>query len=267
MASSILNLSIPRLRTSPYQGRMLNHHALKSKTTVKQLNELAASIKSAGLLTPITVRATDDGNYEIIDGHRRVEAYKLLGKGNIPAIIKEGTDRDIQLMSVVANLQRKGLNNLERAIAFEKILSEGLFENKKELSRALGKDETFVGDILNLLKMDSRVITSLSGEKKLTDLRMLRMIRNAEPVDASGKSDKQYKLYLKCVHEKLTRKDLQKLLQKKVVNKASCSLKKTQSGFNIRFSKNATPDQKKKVLSLLESRIKEAITEIGMEIE
>ncbi len=267
MASRILVLPISKLKESPYQGRFLDKTALKDRNKRKRMEGLAASIESTGLLTPITVRATDDGNYEIIDGHRRVEAYRLLHKGNIPAIVKEGTDKDVQLMSVVANLQRAGLSNLEKAVAFEKILSEGLFENKKELSKSIGKDETYVGDILNLLKMDPRIISGLSGEKKLTDLRMLRMIRNAEPVDASGKSDKQYKLYLKCVHENFTRKRLQEFLQKKSITKSSCSVKKAQNGLNIRFSKNTTPVERKKALDIIEARMKEVIKELGIEIE
>lgn len=265
MASRVLNIPLGKLKDSPYQGRLFDKKVIeKSFYTRKKLNELAESIKSAGLMQPITVRIVDDG-YEVIDGHRRIEAYKLLEKGNIQAIVKEGTDKEVQLMSVVANIQRADLSNLERALAFEKILHEGLFTNKKELSKAIGKDETYVGDIINILKMDKRIITDLSKGNRLNDLRMLRMIRNVEDVDENGKSEKQHKLYLKCITQKLTRQQLKASLEKKnsksEVEKVNFTLNESKYGFLVRFNGKVDKKKKQQVKELIEKQIGELLRE------
>ncbi len=213
MAAHILNISIGKLIESPYQGRLLSSESLNNVYIKKQLDELAESIRSTGLMQPITVRVVDD-KYEIIDGHRRVAAYKLLEKGNIPAIIKEGTEREIQIMSLVANIQRSNLSSLEYALAFEKILNDGVFKSKKELSKAIGKDETYVGDVINVLKMDERIINDLAENKTINDVRLLRLIRNAYKVEADGRSTKQYSLYLKCIKDNLTRAQLNRIIKK-----------------------------------------------------
>ncbi len=263
MASQILNISIGKLVESPYQGRLLGKEHYTNVYTKKLLDELAESISNTGLMQPITVRAIDD-KYEIIDGHRRVAAYKLLEKGNIPAIIKEGTEREIQTMSLVANIQRSDLSSLERALAFEKILKSGVFESKKELSKAIGKDETYVGDIMNLLKMDKRIIADLAENNTLNDVRILRMIRNTHKVDKDGISDKQHSLYLKCAKDKLSRAQISKLIktENKPDEMPKFSLSYNNKGFYVKFNNMLPAGKKEKVLSLLEQKVNDILSEI-----
>ena len=267
MANHILNLAIGRLSESPYQGRFFDGTALKNIYTKKQLDELAASIESTGLMQPITVRMVGD-NYEIIDGHRRVEAFKQLGKGNIPAIVKEGTEQEVQVMSLVANIQRSNLSNLERAMAFEKILSNGVFESKKELSTAIGKDRTYVGDILNLLKMDGRIVKDLAENKSISDVRILRMIRNAYKTDNDGKSTKQYALYDKTVKEKLSRTQLARLIKQEKENadieKPSFTINYGSNGFHIKLGGKIASGKKEEIISMLEKKMNEFIEETGL---
>ncbi|MDZ7742461.1 MAG: ParB N-terminal domain-containing protein [Bacteroidota bacterium] len=92
MAARILNIPIYKIVDSPFQGRFFQAKDLKNPHVRKQLEELKRSIENAGLLQPITVRRVKD-KYELIDGHRRLEAYRQLDKGNIPAIIKEADDK------------------------------------------------------------------------------------------------------------------------------------------------------------------------------
>ncbi len=267
MTKHILNLSIGSLTESPYQGRFFDKVALKNIYTKKQLDELAASIESTGLMQPITVRMTGD-NYEIIDGHRRVEAFKQLGKGNIPAIVTEGTEQEVQVMSLVANIQRSNLSNLERAMAFEKILANAVFSNKKELSVAIGKDETYVGDILNLLKMDARIVKDLAENRSISDVRMLRIIRNAHKTGSDGISDKQYELYHKVLRENLSRSQLAALIkqekEKGNLDKAAFSINYGNNGFYVKFGKKLAAGKKAEVTQLLEMKINEILDEMGL---
>lgn len=190
------------------------------------------------------MRPVDD-SYELIDGHRRVEAFRQLSKSTIPAIVQMVSNEQAQVQSIVSNLQRSNLSNLERAIAFEKKLKEGMFSSRKELSKAIGMDETYIGDILNILKMDSRIIENLSSEDSPQDVRLLRMIRNVEKLNDSGPSEKQFKLYNKLNDEKLSRSQLQKEVNliKKPKEKKDLEVKARKDGFTINIFKNMNKEQ------------------------
>lgn len=266
MAKQILNLSLGKIIDSPYQGRILSKEALNNIYTKKQLEELAKSIESVGLMQPITVRQVGD-KYELIDGHRRVAAYKLLRKGNIPSIVKDTEEKNIQIMSLVANIQRSNLSNLERALAFEKILSNGIFKSKKELSIAIGKDETYVGDILNILKMDERIISDLAENNSISDVRLLRIIRNADKVNKEGRSNRQFNLYNKVTHEKLSRNQLSNYIKSIEKLKApeespSYEIKYQRNVFNIKLSQKLKAEKRDKLMKLLENKIEDLLKEL-----
>jgi len=103
-------------------------------------------------MQPIVVRAVEKG-YEIIDGNRRVEAIKRLGRGQITALVKDVSDRDAQIMHVIGNLQRKNLKPIEQALTYQKMLDSGVFKDKRELSRAISKDEIAMREFSHQPKM------------------------------------------------------------------------------------------------------------------
>jgi ParB/RepB/Spo0J family partition protein len=183
------------------------------KVKKSELDELADSIKETGLIQPITVRPLGEG-YEIIDGHRRVGAMKKLGRGQIMATIKDVLEREAQIMHVIGNLQRKNLKPIEQALTCQKMLDTRIFKDKRELSKAIAKDETFVGDLLATLQMDSRIIEDLAKNNLIKDLRILRLIRLSSPVDKNGVSEAQWELYRKVLFSKMGRKELSVLLKK-----------------------------------------------------
>ncbi len=170
-------------------------------------------------------------------------------------------------MSVVANIQRSNLSNLERALSFEKILNNNIFKSRKELSVAIGKDETYIGDILNLLKMDQRIIKDLAESNGINDVRLLRMIRNTDKLDSEGRSDRQYSLYLKCLKEQLTRKQLNNLIKEEneLEDTAKFKLSYNNNGFYVKFNTKRLAVKKEKVLTLLEQKVKEILVELELE--
>ncbi len=83
------------------------------------MDSLVESIKENGVLSPILVRKMDDGNYEIISGHRRKRACELAGINKIPAIIKELDDDEAVILMVDSNIQREEILPSEKAYAYK----------------------------------------------------------------------------------------------------------------------------------------------------
>lgn len=259
---NITVVNIEDLIESPYQGRILPVESSKSKYLQHRLHELAQSIELTGLMQPIVVRLKSD-RYEIIDGHRRVMAHKILKKEKIEAIIVEGNDGEMQAMSLVANLQRASLTNFEKALAFEKILNAGVFKNKKELSKAIGKDETYVGDIMNILRMDKRIISHIAKNNPTSDVRLLRIIRQAGEVNKAGLSDEQYTLYQRFLNENLTRAQLTELAyESSGKNKKPFKVSHGSRGFSITMYKKLDYHQKLRFKSFLDKEIRNILRKI-----
>ena len=207
MNEVISKIKLLEIGESPYQGRMIFIEEGNEVSEEENIEMLAENIRENGLLNPVIVRKTED-QYQLIDGHRRVEAVRLLGHNTISSIVKNMTEREAQVMTVVGNLQRKDLFNIEKALAFRKILEAGIFIDKRELSKAIGKDETYVGDLLNTLKLDKRIIDDLLKNKSTNDVRLLRAIRRIEETNDTGHSKKQWELYRRFLYEGLTRQDV-----------------------------------------------------------
>ena len=222
--------------------------------------QLAQNIKENGLLNPVIVRGVNDG-YELIDGHRRLAAHKLNGEKKIEAVVKEADDRAAQVLSVVSNLQREDLNPIERAIAFSKILDAGIFKDRKELSQAIGKDQTYVGDLLNTLNMDKRIIEDLLKNKTTNDVRLLRAIRRSDKTDSDGLSDVQWSLYERFKKEGLTRAEVLQLSrnQKYEGEEAQLSLKFLPRRIEVDLPKKYDKKQRDIIANLLKQKIEEVL--------
>jgi len=255
----IKTIKIADIVKSPYQGRILDINFDDHEQNSIQIKELVKSIETNGLLQPVSVREIE-GSYELIDGHRRVEAYKLLGKAEIKAIVTEMDERKAQIMSVVANLQRSNLNNIERAMAFRKILDQSVFGSQKDLSNAIGKDETYVGDTLNILNMDQRIIDDLVANNSVSDVRLLRLIRKSDKVDSTQKSDKQWELYQQVLNKGLDRVALQKLIKnEKQENSPLFTAEGSYRKMIVKVKEKLNPAQRIQFETLLNQKIGEVL--------
>lgn len=231
----------------------------KAKVQKDELDELVKSIQASGLIQPIIVRPQENG-YEIIDGHRRVEAMKRLGRGQIMAIIKDVSDREAQVMHVIGNLQRKNLKPIELALTYQKMLDTGIFKDKRELSKAISKDETYIGDLLSTLQLDNRIIDDLAKNNLIKDLRLLRLIRLYAAVDEKGMSDPQWELYRKVLFSKMGRKELSILIRKPANNPAVKTWKMKSSNKKVTINlETGILDQAKKdkLMQLIAEKMKE----------
>ncbi len=238
-------IRIDQIIDSPWQGRQLSINSTE-KAVVEVVEDLVKSIEKNGLLQPIIVRIKGD-KYELIDGHRRALAAKILGMESVPALIIEADDKKAQIASVVSNLERKNLHPIEKAIAYKKILDDGIFGNISELSESIGKSSGYVGEILNNLQLDNRIIEDLIKNKTITDNRILRALRKFCPVDNNGTSDRQWDLYNRVINQKLTRKHILELVKTKDVNnkepegnstKNKIKMKETEKNITFTVDKN-----------------------------
>jgi ParB/RepB/Spo0J family partition protein len=254
-------IDVATILESPYQSRIIPFTESSVQTIEeKSMEELKGSISSTGLMTPILVRKTDKG-YELIDGHRRVLAHRALGIEKIKSIVTKANDREAQLMGIVGNLQRKNLTTMELAMAYRKMLDESYYKDKKELSLALGKDETYVGDLLNTLSMDSRIVEDLAKNSSIKDLKILRIIRNTFPAGGKQTCDPQWELYQRVVDEGLTRTQLKALLSvKKYLGARLWKIKTSGRTLELKIGTGKMTDlQKEKLQKLLDEKLGEII--------
>jgi len=233
---------------SPYQARFLSVTDLETKESDKETLELAASIEANGLLQPVTVRKAGE-KFELIDGHRRVLAQKILKKQFIDAIVTDMDDKQAQLMGITANLQRKNLNLIELALAYKKMLNTDTFPDKKQLSASLGKDETYVGDVLNTLNMDKRIVEDLAKNNTIKDVRLLRVIRQIDDVDENQESTMQWNLYENVVKNNLSRQQVANYLKelfhkkrKKIFYNMTIDKKRLKINMNLGAFENYDPE-------------------------
>lgn len=128
------------------------------------LSELATSIRTIGLIQPISLRMMADGRYQIIAGERRYRAAKLAGLQTLPAYIKTAEDDLVMEMALIENIQREDLNAIEIALAFQKLLEIYQLTQEK-LSDRLGKKRTTIANYIRLLKLPAEIQLGLKNRK------------------------------------------------------------------------------------------------------
>lgn len=127
----------------------------------KSLEGLSQSIKQYGLLNPIVVTKKDD-IYEIIAGERRYRASKLAGLDQIDAIVRDIDKKDLDILSIVENIQREDLSALEEANAYQE-LAENYDMTQEAIGRTVGKSRSYIANTMRLLKLDEKTKTELEN--------------------------------------------------------------------------------------------------------
>ena len=146
----------------------------------EDLEELASSIKSQGILQPIAVRLLPSNNYEIIAGERRWRAAQLAGIHEIPAFIKEIPEDLVKEAALIENIQRENLNPVEEARAYESILKKHK-SNYDELSKIVGKSKSHISNMIRLLELEEEILNYvISGKLSMGHARALIGVPNAK---------------------------------------------------------------------------------------
>lgn len=136
----------------------------KSSLEGKAIKELAASIRQHGLIQPIIVRPVENG-FEIVAGHRRFKACKLLRWRAIPAIVRSLSNQDAFEVQLVENIHRMTMDPIEEAEAFKKYILDYGWGGVSQLSRIISKSEQFVSSRIQLLRLPKEIIDDISQNK------------------------------------------------------------------------------------------------------
>ena len=133
---------------NPYQPRMAFDN--------DSLEELAESVRTFGLIQPISVRKQSDGRYQIISGERRFRACKLAGMDTIPAYIRTADDQGMLEMAIVENIQRQDLDPIEVAMSYQRLMDECNLTQER-MAQRVGKKRASIANSLRLLKLPTKV--------------------------------------------------------------------------------------------------------------
>jgi len=170
-SKGLVNIPIKKIFPNPNQPRKTFHE--------ESISELSESIKEHGVLSPIIVRPSGE-KYEIIAGERRFRAAGEAGLKEVPAIIKKVSDDDAKVISLIENIQREDLNNVDRAAALKE-LKVNLSLPWKEIGRRLGLTKTRILDLVGLLNLPDEIQEDIR-QKILTEKhgRALRQLADQE---------------------------------------------------------------------------------------
>ena len=167
------------------------------------LAELADSIRTLGVIQPITVKPTTDGEYIIISGERRWRASQMAGVEVLPAYIREVDDTNLHAMAIVENVQRQDLNAIEIALSLQRLVDEcGLTQDA--LAEKVGMKRSTVSNYMRLLRLPDEV--QLALKEGVISMGHAKAIAGAE-----GK--KQTSLLRKCVKKDLSVRQMEALVR------------------------------------------------------
>ena len=172
--SGVAMIPIANIEANPFQPR--------TEFEEEKLLELVASLKTYGLIQPITVRKLSDTAFQIISGERRYRASKLANLKEIPAYIREANDNTVLEMALVENIQRADLNALEIAITYQRLVDECEI-NHEELADRVGKKRSTVSNYIRLLKLPAEIQKALKeGKLSMGHARAILSLDNAEQI-------------------------------------------------------------------------------------
>jgi len=147
--SALKKIPISQIRKNPFQPR--------KDFAPEALKELQESLKSSGLLQPITLRKTrDEGAYELIAGERRLRAATELGWHDISAIVKDVDDRELLGLALIENLQRSDLNPIEEAEGYNRLIGE-FGHTQQTIASMVGRDRSTIANMLRILQLPPAV--------------------------------------------------------------------------------------------------------------
>lgn len=142
--SELRHLPVDLIRRGKYQPRVDMH--------TESLQDLADSIRAQGVVQPIVVKPDGKGEYEIIAGERRWRAAQLAGLQDIPAVVRDVSDKAAMAMALIENIQRENLNPMEEANALQRLIKE--FDlTHQEVAEAVGRSRVAVSNLLRLLDL------------------------------------------------------------------------------------------------------------------
>ncbi len=210
---SIFWVEIDKVRPNPYQPRR--------EFDPERLNDLAESIRMYGILQPLVVTRHEsvkpEGgisvSYELIAGERRLRASKLVGIAQIPVLIRSGEENDQMKLelAIIENLQREDLNAIDRARAFDRLVSEFHFSHS-QVAKKIGKSREYVSNSMRLLVLPEEIKSGVAqGKISEGHARSLLML--------TDRKEEQQTLYKEIVFKQLTVRETEAIARRIAVDR------------------------------------------------
>lgn len=177
-----------------------------------QLDELAQSIKTNGVVQPILVRRTNGGRYQIVAGERRWRAAQRAGLQRIPSVIRDVPDDKMLELALIENIQRQELNAIEEAYAYKRLI-ETFNLTQETVAQRVGRDRTFVTNYLRLLRLPED-IQLLVEENKLS-------MGHARALLGIDDADKQREIARGIIDRNLSVRDTERTVKRVVAGGSS----------------------------------------------
>ena len=197
VTGNIINLDLKQIEINPFQPR--------TNFNEESVLELAESIKTLGIIQPITVRKLDNNKYQLVSGERRLRAARSIKLKTIPTYVRIANDQEILEMALVENIQRRDLDPIEIALSYNRLVEE-INLTQKQLSQRVGKKRSTVANYMRLLKLDPIIQSGIRDG--FLSMGHGRALINVE------QQEKQLKIYEKIISKGLSVRNTEKLVQK-----------------------------------------------------
>lgn len=195
---SIAMLDISQIEANPYQPR--------THFDQDALEELATSIRTYGIIQPLTVRKVSATKFQLISGERRFRASQLAEIEEVPAYIREADDQAMLEMALVENIQRENLDAIEVAISYKRLMDECSL-TQELLSDRVGKNRSTVANYLRLLKLPAEIQVGII-EKKIS-------MGHARALVNAGSETVQTAIFRKILKDDLSVRQVEELIRDK----------------------------------------------------
>ena len=156
LSHTVAMIPVAQIEVNPFQPR--------KDFDEEAMEELAQSLKTHGLIQPITVRRLSGKEYQLISGERRLRAARIAGLKEIPAYIRIANDQEMLEMALVENIQREDLNPIEISITYQRLIDECSLTHEN-LGDRVGKKRSTVTNFLGLLKLPPQIQQSLKHKE------------------------------------------------------------------------------------------------------
>lgn len=210
VVGAIANIPLGKIEVNPFQPR--------NKFEEVALQELADSIKTQGIIQPVTVRKMGYDKYQLISGERRFRAAKLAGLTEIPTYIRVANDQQMLEMALIENIHRQELNPLDIAFSYQRLIEECKI-TQENLSERVGKDRTTVTNYIRLLKLPP--IIQIALKDNIISMGHARALISVE--------DEERKLMIldQIIEEKLSVRQVEKIVKENNPAFKKANVKKT----------------------------------------
>jgi ParB family chromosome partitioning protein len=177
---ALMNLAVSKIRPGKYQPR--------TRMDQEALAELAASIKTQGLMQPVLVRPVERDRYELIAGERRWRAAQMAGLDQVPALVREVPDEAALAMGLIENIQRENLNAMEEAAGLQRLVQEFKMTHQ-QAADAVGRSRSAASNLLRLLNLAKPVQAMvMEGVLEMGHARALLALDGAQQVEAANRT-------------------------------------------------------------------------------